>query len=53
MKRVSYRLDSERYDVVETTSEWLLIEYIDDENNTRLKLESNKQRKEWEDGDSR
>jgi len=54
MKRVTYRLDNDVYDVVETTSEWLLIEYTDDDFNTTLKLESHKYRKEDDDGgDSR
>jgi hypothetical protein len=53
MKRVTYRLDNDVLDVVETTSEYLLIEYTDDEYNTTLKLESHKYRKDDEDGDSR
>lgn len=53
MKRVTYHLDKDVLDVVETTSEWLLIEYMDDDFNTKLKLESHKLQKEDEDGDSR
>ena len=53
MKRATYRLDSDLLEVLETTSEGLLIEYTDDDYNTTLKLESHKYRKDDEDGDSR
>lgn len=56
MKRAIYHLnkDDNCYDILDETSEGLLIEYIDDDNMTRLKLENKRQRKEWDDyGDSR
>lgn len=56
MKRAIYHLnkDDNCYDILDETSEGLLIEYIDDDNITRLKLENKRQRKEWDDyGDSR
>lgn len=56
MKRATYHLevDDKCYDILDETSEGLLIEYIDDNNITRLKIENKKQRKEWDDyGDSR
>ena len=52
MKRVTYnvKLESELYDEVEVTSEGLLIEWYDDNNNRKLKIE-NKKRKIREEED--
>jgi len=52
-KRAIYHIDEESYDIVETTSEWLLIEYVDDYDNSKLKLEIYKPRDrkgEYDDG---
>lgn len=51
MKRVKYsvKLDSDLYDAVEETSEGLLIEWYDDDNNRVLKLENRKRRQKEED----
>lgn len=54
MKRARYsvKLESELYDQLEETSEGILIEWYDDNDNRRLKIE-NRKRKHYSEDDDR
>ena len=51
MKRATYniKLESELYDEIEITSEGLLIEWYDDNDNRRLKIENKRKLRQEED----